>query len=117
MNVKVAYVALGLSIVAILLSTVAMVHSYLGVNELLINLGSTTPSSGFMYELALIAILDVAVFVMSVFAVKDSFLDVSMAIYVHEEVLARMRRVIALTTAILSSASIMMIPIAIASVI
>ncbi|MFP3073713.1 MAG: hypothetical protein RXQ74_06450 [Caldivirga sp.] len=117
MNIKAVYVSLGLSIVAILLSTVAMVHGYLGVNELFIHLGSAARSSGFVYELVSIAILDVAVFVMSVFAVKDSFLDVSMAIYVHEEVLARMRRIIALTTAALSSASIMMILIAIASVI
>lgn len=117
MNIKATYAALGLSVVAMVLSATAMMHSYLGVNGIFIRLSPPTYSSGLVYELTGMAIFDVAVFVASIFMVKDSFLDVSMAIYVHEEILARMRRVLSFMGAAFASASIIMILIAVASVI
>ncbi|ABW02703.1 hypothetical protein [Caldivirga maquilingensis] len=117
MPIKPVYVVLGLSLLSILLSTIAMVHSYLGINELFMKLEHSTYSSKLVYELVGIAILDIATFTASVFVVKESFLDVATSIYVHEEVMARMRRVMAFMGIAFSSISIIMVLIAIASVI
>ncbi|MGC8570413.1 hypothetical protein [Caldivirga sp.] len=117
MSIKPVYVVLGLSLLSIILSTIAMVHSYLDINELFMRLEPAMYSSKLVYELVGIAILDVATFTASVFVVKESFLDVATSIYVHEEVLARMRRVMAFMGVTFSSISIIMVLIAIASVI
>ncbi len=117
MHIRPVYVVLGLSLLSIILSTIAMVHSYLGINELFMKLEPATYSSKLVYELVGIAILDIITFTASIFVVKESFLDVATSIYIHEEVMAKMRRVIAFMGISLSSISIIMILIAVASVI
>lgn len=110
------YVVVGLSIIGLVLSIASMMHGFLHINNAIIGLGPVG-SGTLTYELTTIALYDIAVFGASVFVVKDSFLEVATTIYVHEEILARMRRVLSLIAVSFSSASLLFIVIAIASVI
>ena len=112
---KLTYPALALSIVAILFSTAAMIHSYLNIPSMFIAYSPRYANSPLLYQLTAISLIDFAALGLSIFAVKDSYFEVSSTIYAHEEVLARMRRVISMISASFASAAIIMILIALAS--